>query len=290
MYEACVGSIQPSDNCTSHPSAQLRYHYVKVDGNGHPKVTALATALVDHITYYCIASTQRKDSLPAHKANALFRRARDLFRKQDTAGEPGELLLCFLLESVLKAPQIVCKMDLKTNPKDEVKGSDGIHIQWSREDDVLTVYLGESKLYKSYGAAIDDAIASIGTFHDNKQQDRELQLVTSQFKIADEDLKERVARYLDERDPIGTVRIVHACLIGFSWSKYAKLQISPDDFSNTFTKKYAAHTEKLAKRIHDALSGFKYKHLKFEVFFLPFPCVQEFRNEFNRALSGQEKA
>ena len=71
----------------------------------------------------------------------------DLFPKitdnsPDKTGEAGETLLFFLMEAVLGAPQLVAKMELKTNSNDEVKGSDGIHVRWNEQDKLVDLYFG----------------------------------------------------------------------------------------------------------------------------------------------------
>jgi Cap4 SAVED domain len=54
-----------------------------------------------------------------------------------------------LMECVFGAPQIVAKMDLKTSPKMEVFGSDGIHAKWNASDNCLDLFFGEAKLERN---------------------------------------------------------------------------------------------------------------------------------------------
>ena len=61
----------------------------------------------------------------------------------DRTGEAGEVLLFFLVEAILEAPQIVAKMELKTNHKDEVKGSDGIHARWNEKLGLVDFFLAK---------------------------------------------------------------------------------------------------------------------------------------------------
>ncbi|WP_374545520.1 DUF1837 domain-containing protein [Rhodoblastus sp.] len=60
----------------------------------------------------------------------LVTEARDLFMRTDKetgrSGELGELLLYMLIEWVLKAPIVACKMYLKTSQQMPVHGVDGI--------------------------------------------------------------------------------------------------------------------------------------------------------------------
>ena len=60
---------------------------------------------------------------------------------------------------------MVAKIDLKTNPKLEVNGSDGIHMKWHPDDKVLDIYFGESKLEQTASSAIKNAFVSMENFH-----------------------------------------------------------------------------------------------------------------------------
>lgn len=287
-YDACLSHVD-HDYSIDGVDSTLRLHYVNFDGNGRPKFKALAESLVDHITLFCIAASQRQAPLTATDHNRMFRKARDLFRKLDKAGEPGEILLYFLLETVLKAPQVVCKMSLKTNPNDEVKGADGIHIRWNSDADCLNIYLGEAKLYQSYGSALKDALESIESLHTTGRDAHELALVTAHFKHIAPDLQDRVSEYIDQSAPVGQCKIVHACLIGYDWSEYKNLDTpSRTEFIRTFETEYHKHAAKLTKKTQELFRNYSQRHLSYEFFFLPFRAVQDFRDEFNRALTGEE--
>lgn len=288
-YDACISHIE-HEYVIDGVRATVRLHHLRFEANGTPKFKALAHAIVDHVIYFCISAKERREPIAAHEYARLFRKARDLFRKYATAGEPGELLLYFLLETVLKAPQVVCKMSLKTNPGDEVKGSDGIHVSWDAPNECLNVFLGEAKLYQNYGDALTNAFASIDSLYANHRDEHELSLVTSHFKHCDVDLQKRISDYLDSTSPVGQCNIVHACLIGFDWSKYKLLDGDKRaEFIAAFADTYREHGKSLAEKTAELFTGFSQRHLTYEFFFLPFPSVQTFRDEFNRALTGVDE-
>lgn len=264
-------------------------HFVRFDADGEPKFDALAHTLVRHIVRYSLCARTRGTILERMEdANEgdLFIRARDLFRKIRDAGETGELLLFFLLESLYNAPQVVCKMELKTNPNDEVKGADAIHVRWDTAKDHLKVFLGESKLYASISDAITSALKSIQQLHDQKRSSEELSLVTSHFKFLDDDFKNAVIAYLDEANPAASMRVTHACLIGWDWNTYRLLTTDRAAFVADFKKHYSAYLPQIRKMLAERFAEFKYKHLSFQFMFLPFRSVQEFRDEFYRVLLG----
>ena len=73
----------------------------------------------------------------------------------------------FLIEAVLQAPQVLKKMQITTNPNDERKGSDGVHIRWTNNEEVLEVIFAEAKLYKDFATALTNAFISMTDFHNS---------------------------------------------------------------------------------------------------------------------------
>lgn len=287
-YHLCIDVLE-HDFSLNDVTGNIRFHHLKNDGNGRPMVKALAEMLYSYIIDYCIASRNRADALTAQQATRLAKEARNLFRhpnlengKDDTTGEAGEALLFFLMEAVLQAPQMVAKMELKTNRRDEVKGSDGIHARWNAEENMVEFYFGESKFYKNVNAAITSALKSISDFHDNGMYKHEFSIVTKHFKFADEKMKRDLSALVTGGEPGPGARINHACLIGYDWDEYNSM--TPKDMRVAAKERLVRDGGKIVEKLNVAFSDFERKYLCFEIFFLPFPSVSEFRNEFNAAL------
>ena len=244
---------------------------MKFDGNGRPMSKALAELLYQYIIHYCIAAKNRPSAITAKESAQLTKEARKLFRhpditddSPDKTGEAGEALLFFLMEAIIQAPQIVSKMELKTNRKLEANGSDGIHARWNEKDEIVDFYFGEAKLYQK----IDDAIAS-----------------AKHFKYADSEVQKAVTEHIKLGEPGPGARVNHACLIGYNWDEYDnKSNKSSRELAQEFKEKLKEATSFIAAQLDKKLEGFSRKHLCLEVFFIPFPSVQNFRNEFNEAL------
>jgi hypothetical protein len=290
-YSRCVDVISHS-HIVNGIDANIRLHYVKFDANGRPMIAALANTLYEHIIDYCISARNRSSLLDPKMSAKLTREARKLFIRPeikpdnpDETGEAGEILLYFLIESVLLAPQIVAKMELKTNRRDEVKGSDGIHMKWNEKDSVVDMYFGEAKLHKTMSSAITSMLTSVDSFHSNEMVRYEFSMATKHFKYSDDNVKEAVVSLLESGAPSGDVRINHACLVGYDWKEYSKLDGVPKGkVTEEFIKMYMADSERIYTYLQDKLNSFTHKHLRFDVFFLPFPTVQSFRTAFNEAL------
>jgi hypothetical protein len=290
-YQDCLGAIEHTYKING-VTTDIRLHYLKFDGNGMPMVKALANMLYTYIIDYCISARNREEPLTTQQSAKLIKQARDLFRhpkvtdeSPDKTGEAGEMLLYFLMEAVLKAPQVVSKMELKTNHKDEIKGSDGIHAKYNTLTSMVDFYFGESKLYKDSAAAIADAIKSVGQFHDIEMYRHEFTMVTKHFKFADDATKDAITSLIVQGEPGPNVCINHACLIGYDFKGFNDLNGSnPKELLDDFLSKFLIDGSRLTNLLQKKFDKFNKKHLKFEVFFIPFPSVVDFRNAFNAAL------
>jgi uncharacterized protein DUF1837 len=197
------------------------------------------------------------------------------------------MLLYFLLEAVLRAPQMVAKMELKTNPRMEIHGSDGIHMRWHETDGKLDLFFGETKLEQTIYSTLDNMIESLQSFHSEGLLEHEFGVVTSHYKHADEKMKEEVLRLLDRKKPGGDCRINHACLVGYDWEEYKKLSaISSHELADTFRQRYVSDLPRLKKLLAGRFACFANRRLRFEIFVLPFRTVQEFRTAFTRAVAS----
>jgi uncharacterized protein DUF1837 len=126
-YDAHLASLGEPHKCSGDIDASVRFHFVRTDASGEPRIRELARMLAGYITMFCYDATKRRDLDPV-ELNQLFMQARDLFRKAPRSGQVGELLIWFFLEAVLRVPQAYRKMTVTTNPQDERKGSDGVHF------------------------------------------------------------------------------------------------------------------------------------------------------------------
>lgn len=90
--------------------------------------------------------------------------AKEKFRPGHPQGQLGELLLFNFIQFFFKAPPLLRKMPITTNPNLERNGADAIH--YKIQDGVDTFILGESKCYKSeykFNQALQESISSIKT-------------------------------------------------------------------------------------------------------------------------------
>lgn len=290
-YDSCIGCLEHNYKINDY-NANIRLHYLKFDGNGRPMVKALANLLYEFIIEYCISSANRPDQLTPRAAARLTKEARSLFRhpeidenNPDRTGEAGELLLFFLIEAILGAPQMVSKMELKTNHKDEVKGSDGIHAKYNSEDNLVDFFFGEAKLYVDANSAIQAALNSIDDFHSIEMHKHEFTMVTKHFKYSNTETKNALSSLIISGEPGPNARLNHACLIDYNYKDFITLGSGNSSaITDSFISMFQKEGGRLTASLQTKISNMNCNYLSFEFFFLPFPSVDDFRNAFNNAL------
>jgi len=196
------------------------------------------------------------------------------------------MLVYFLIEAILEAPQMLRKMPVSTNPKEERKGSDGVHFKWNTELSILEIYFAESKIWSHFNDAANAAFESITDFHSEGMKQHELNLVSANLRLIDSQLQERILSYIEGENAAQT-RINQVCLIGFDWEEYKCLDDSRrKEFIAAFHDRYSQWARDCKEKIEEKLEAFPYRHLRFEFFLLPFKDVQQFRDWFEEALRG----
>lgn len=268
-----------------------RTHFVVKDGNGRPRVEALADRLAQKVVDYCIPRGRINDAqteLIETGSTAGFTRlaveARGLFTKLSKSGEGGELLLYTLLEVVLRIPQILCKMPLKTSSQMHVHGSDGIHGKVLPNGN-LALYWGESKLHATPKSAIDSCFESIAPFLVEGMEGaakRDLYLIRDNLDAGAKEVTAALIRYFsDETDESARVEVRAACLVGFDLDDY------PDPFDERGEAVNDAVQEAIDawhNRIKDRIVNRELVSFEIEVFCVPVPSVEAFRDALRERL------
>lgn len=286
-YDAHFSHVEHQVVLDQPPAATIRLHYVRPDASGEPRFRELAQLLAKYITFYCFTAARRKD-LTEFERNEMYIRARDLFRHAANSGQVGELLIYFLLEAVLNAPQALKKMPMTTNPNEERKGSDGVHLLWHSNDQVLELVFAESKIWSSFSGGLTDAFISMDRFHESRTKSFEINVVTSNFSNLDPTLQVEVKSYI-EGENVSKCRLAQACLIGFDWADYACLSDGRRAaFLAEFDERYKTWAAGARDSLNEKLKAFKHKHLRFEFFLVPFRDVEAFRSWFEEALTGKK--
>lgn len=283
-YSALFSTVEHEITCGEVPAASVRLHFIRHDAGGLVPMGKVVDTLISYITHFCFTSERRAD-LGEQARNRAFVEAKRLFRKSPTTGQPGELLVYFLIEAVLQAPQILKKMLITTNPNDERKGSDGVHIRWAAEQDILEVIFAEAKLHKNFNAALTDAFSSMAAFHNSATKNLEINYFLNSFSLLSAEQQEVITSYVEGEDK-GKCQEVHVCLIGHTWEEYECLKTQEKrEFLEGFEARYLTWArEEMKPKLDAELAAFTHSHLRFEFFFLTFTSVDNFRQLFLESL------
>lgn len=271
--------------------ACCRCHFVTRDGNGRPRVHALVEMLARQVQDYCIPRSRIAEARRALDRtgstaafSALEHEARDLFVTLAKSGEGGELLLYLLLENVLRLPQLLCKMPLKTSSEMHIHGVDGVHGTML-PDGKLALYWGESKLYGNVTNAIDACFESIAPYLNDTgggPARRDLLLVREHIDPGDETVKQALGKFFDDTQPESArVEFRGACLVGFDLKDYPDPRCE-DGIS--LNEAAAARIAKWHTRIADRVGKHRLETFELEVFCVPMPSVAAFRDRLRTSL------
>ena len=264
-------------------------HCLKFDGNNRPRIDDLVSAVSDHVLDFAIPRTaiaQANDELKRTGSTAsiirLGKEAAGLFTDLEKSGEGGELLLYVLAESVLRLPQLLCKMGLKTNTRMHVHGADGLHAGVDPKSGHLLLYWGESKLHANPTDAIRECFESIAPMltstGESGQGERDMQLVGRHADLEDESLTAAVKTFLDPRhENFNKLEFCGLCLVGYNSEAYPQPNKLGDH--NTLLAAIVEQIPNLKKSIARRLDVEKLTTFGFHVICVPFPSVDDFRSK-----------
>ena len=197
------------------------------------------------------------------------------------------MLLFLLAERFLKLPQILSKMDLKTDTRVHYHGADGVYAGIS-EDGLLKLYWGESKIYKTASEAIRECLASLSPFliepdHEGADRERDLVLLSDKADLSDPKLTDALKRYFDKNSVMSNRRqYCGVALVGFDAGFY------PGDGVKGVASELAASArmelEKWKARVGERLTAEKLQTIEIELFCLPLPSADGFRDAFLTAM------
>jgi len=219
--------------------------------------------------------------------SALVEQARRSFTHLATTGEGGEMLLFLLAERFLKLPQILCKMDLKTDAQVHYHGADGVYAGVT-EEGTLKLYWGESKIYKDASAAIRDCLASLAPFlvepeSENAERERDLILLSDKADLSDPSLTEALKRYFDRNSTMSKrVQYCGVALVGFDAAFYPGDGVKA--VATQIAKAARAELKTWQTRIGERVKSEKLDQFEIQLFCLPLPSAESFRAAFRRAM------
>lgn len=271
--------------------ADMHIHMLRLDGNNRPRVSDFANFLVTKVIDYCIPASEiriakEKDAKynTSRYTVALYKKASNLFTDLKNSGEPGELALSVLMQAVLKMPQVLCKMVLKTNADVHYHGADGIYGKYDNDTKKYCLYWGESKLYSDINGALSDCFDSIMSFlieegATGTRKGRDMDLFRTCIDFDDPALENAILEYLDP-DNVMYLSLEYrgVCLIGYNEDAYpTDYSLVEDEIFTAIRQKINDYKDRIRQRLkkRTPLDTFV-----IEIFLLPISNVEELREQF----------
>lgn len=275
-------------------TVKIHCHCLTVDGNGRVQPHRLAEFMRNAVVDYAIPRSKVADAkardLKYNSTEAtteLVERAKRSFADLAKTGEGGEMLLFLLAERFLGLPQILCKMDLKTDTRMHYHGADGVYAGVTPSG-TLKLYWGESKVYKNVGTAIHDCLASLAPFlieqeHEDAERERDLILLSDKADLANPELTGALKRYFDRSSMMSTrVQYCGVALVGFDAPFYPAddVKVIADQIVDGSRQALSDWSVKIGTR----LTAEKLSDMEIELFCIPLPSADGFRAAFLKAM------
>ena len=266
-------------------------HMVKLDAQGRPRMRELVRAICDQVMDFAIPRSRIAEAAAEFQATGssakfahLTVEARRLFTDVAKSGEGGELLLFVLAETLLKLPQLLCKMSLKTNPQMHVHGADGLHAGVDEETGRLVLYWGESKIFSDATTAIRECLGSVAPMllddsNAGRASDRDLQLLQRHVDLDDPALEAALKQFLDvEGELYNSVEFRGLCLVGFDCEAYpgtndAVVALDLDSAVSKVVQLLPNWKQQIKRRIAEE----KLEAIGLHFICVPFPSAEDFR-------------
>lgn len=279
-------------------SVKIHCHCLSVDGNGRVQPHRLAEFMRNAVVDYAIPRSKLADAKARdHRFNSteavaeLVERAKRSFTDLANTGEGGEMLLFLLAERFLKLPQILCKMDLKTDTRMHYHGADGVYAGVTPEG-VLKLYWGESKIYGNVSAAIRACLNSLSPFliepdHEEAGRERDLILLSDKADLSNPVLTDALKNYFDKSSVMSKrVQYCGVALVGFDAPFYPEANAKA--VAEEIIKASRSELTGWSNSIGERLKVENLDQMEIEMFCIPLPSAEGFRAAFLKAMGFKE--
>lgn len=284
-------------------SNKLNLFTLKVKNNSFAYDELLET-LGDKLYYFALSRAEIQKLKDTDKLGTLIKKSKKKLREhieknrsettegvKNEGGELGELLLFCLLESHLKAPKILTKLELKTASQMYVHGADGVHLLQLNEKDYQLIF-GESKLHADIKQGIYKAFESISKLISAKgaKLDFEIDLVNSQLiketysAAMHEQLKKLIVP--SAREDVTNLDYSFGIFLGFNIEITAEEKGKANPEFRTYIR------EKITKQIEENIASINFQIAKenftgysFYVYVIPFSDLGTNREEIVNQLA-----
>ena len=264
---------------------KLNLFSLKISNNAFTYAN-LVEELGDILTTYALSRNAYDELCNQRKYTTLVSRAKERLRKAESNdGELGEILLYTMLEAHLKAPKLLTKLELKTDPNHYVNGADGVHLL-KIDDTTFQFVFGESKLHSDLKTGVEKAFESLKNLlkEDLNKLRYEIQLVNSNFlkEAHDEHSVELLKKLLIPTENDENLNIDHSfgIFLGFDVKiTDDERKLNNADFRDTIYKKVENAVRTILPTINDQIEQDDFRGYNFYIYIVPFSELAKQRKE-----------
>lgn len=271
-----------------HGKNRLELFVIKTNAN-QLDYNYLEKCLLEPLATYSVS--RRVKEKYKTKPMELSKRAREKFLKYlKNNGELGELLIYCFLESHLKAPKILSKLELKTSTSMYVNGADGVHFLKTSSGNYQLIF-GESKSIANLTTALTDAFKSIHDFKTETNSSGKSKSGLPYEKSLISDHLEKETFTLDEkefiekiiyptRDSSYDVDDAFGIFIGYEITISAEDQkLSNEQFRRNLKSQIEAEVRGKFTHILKKIEEFKLHGHNFYLYIMPFTELDQARKD-----------
>lgn len=279
----------------NHNKVKIRMYSIKFSGN-QQDYAGLIKALVGKLPSFVLSNKEirkykkeKEDYQPFIEAMKFFG---DVDPEQD--GKYGEFILFLMVEAILKCPMIAHKIILY-NPKDQVKGSDGLFV--GKYDSFQALLIGEAKIESSTKKPITNAFKSVSKFYVNGQANLGLshELIVAKKDISEDFSGEELDYLYDLLNPQSkeykkTIK-VHPILIVYNDKRIKDIEKEAKDNTEAESKlkeSIPLIVKELEQDINSEITknNGTLKKVYLDFFFIPTSDVAKLRHDFYKEIHG----
>ena len=293
-YEAFLHTVEKEKKIDETETISY-WHCIELDGNGRDRTKDFIENIITDIIDYVIPRSRIAEACEKDRKNStsrnmmkLWQEAQKTFVDNVNSGELGELILFVLAERFLKLPQVICKMNLKTNPNMHFHGADGVYLGLT-ENNNLALHWGESKIYQSFPNAVESCLDSLNTLLNANggilsEDNRDFILLKQFIDLNDKKIENVLKEYLDRDSPkFNKVEIRAIAFVGFEQDNYYPQYPNKESISDV-EDRIRQEIPKLNKVIQEKLKMKGLTSFVIHFFCIPFKSVNELRSEFHSCL------
>ena len=263
---------------------KLNLFSLKISNNAFTYAN-LVEELGDILTTYALSRNAYDELCNQRKYTTLVSRAKERLKAESNDGELGEILLYTMLEAHLKAPKLLTKLELKTDPNHYVNGADGVHLL-KIDDTTFQFVFGESKLHSDLKTGVEKAFESLKNLlkEDLNKLRYEIQLVNSNFlkEAHDEHSVELLKKLLIPTENDENLNIDHSfgIFLGFDVKiTDDERKLNNADFRDTIYKKVENAVRTILPTINDQIEQDDFRGYNFYIYIVPFSELAKQRKE-----------